>query len=86
MKDCEVVEDLNEEGFKEFEEKELSFGQWLRPSPLPKIGEELKKRDQAQVPVTRTFLTSPRDKVVVNLKGKETQKKNGSNKKIERGY
>lgn len=44
MKDCEVVEDLNVEGFEEFEEQDLSFGKWLRASLLPKIGEELKKK------------------------------------------
>ncbi|KAI5426913.1 hypothetical protein KIW84_032374 [Lathyrus oleraceus] len=41
-KDCEAVEDLNEEGFEELEEQDLSFGQWLRASPLPKTGEEFK--------------------------------------------
>ncbi|XP_058751474.1 uncharacterized protein LOC131624535 [Vicia villosa] len=47
MKDCEAVEDLSEEGCEELEEKDLSYGQWLRASPLPKMGEEQKKRDSS---------------------------------------
>lgn len=45
MKDCEALEDLPEEGFEEIEEQDLSYGQRLRASPLPKISEDQKKRD-----------------------------------------
>lgn len=47
LKDCEMVEDLNEEGFEELEEQDPSFGQWFRASPLPKFGEEVKKKESS---------------------------------------
>ncbi|CAI8596235.1 unnamed protein product [Vicia faba] len=47
LKDCEAFEDLNEEGFEDIEEQELSYGQWLRASPLPKVIEDQKKRDSS---------------------------------------
>lgn len=40
MKDCESLEDLYEEGFEELEEQDLSYGKWLRASPLPKMSED----------------------------------------------
>ncbi|XP_058774619.1 uncharacterized protein LOC131648902 [Vicia villosa] len=47
IKDCEAVEELNEEGFDDIEEQDLAFGQWLRASPLPKLTDEFKKRDSS---------------------------------------
>lgn len=44
LKDCEALEELDDEGFEEIEEQELLYGQWLRVSPLPRIIEEQKKR------------------------------------------
>ncbi|XP_058732884.1 uncharacterized protein LOC131604465 [Vicia villosa] len=45
IKDCDVVGDLSEEGFENIEEQDLAFGAWLRASPLPRIQEEVKKKD-----------------------------------------
>ncbi|KAI5396938.1 hypothetical protein KIW84_062953 [Lathyrus oleraceus] len=39
--------DLSKEGFEELEEQDHSFGQWFRASPLPKLGEEVKKKDSS---------------------------------------
>ncbi|XP_058746709.1 uncharacterized protein LOC131619652 [Vicia villosa] len=47
MKDCESLDDLTEEGFEELEEQDLSYGQWLRASPLPKMNEDQKKGDSS---------------------------------------
>lgn len=40
VKDCETLEGKDEEGFEDIEEIELSFGPWLRASPLPKTNFE----------------------------------------------
>lgn len=45
LKDCEAIEDLGEEGFKDLEEKETSYGVWLRASRLPKVAEDQRKKD-----------------------------------------
>lgn len=45
MKDYEEVGDLSEEGFESLEEKDLSFGAWLRDSLLPRVQEEQKRKD-----------------------------------------
>ncbi|XP_058754368.1 uncharacterized protein LOC131627544 [Vicia villosa] len=55
MKDCEAVEDLSEEGFEELEEQDLSYGLWLRASPLPKMGEEQTKRDSSSGTCSRSL-------------------------------
>ncbi|XP_058755552.1 uncharacterized protein LOC131628740 [Vicia villosa] len=47
MKDCESLDDLTEEVFEELEEQDLSYGQWLRASPLPKMNEDQKKGDSS---------------------------------------
>ncbi|XP_058752316.1 uncharacterized protein LOC131625473 [Vicia villosa] len=47
MKDCEALEEFTEEGFDEIEEQDLSYGQWLRASPLPKMSEESRKKDSS---------------------------------------
>lgn len=43
MRDCEDIEDHDQEGFSEVEEKDQAFGSWLRASPLPKITFEASK-------------------------------------------
>ncbi|XP_058734335.1 uncharacterized protein LOC131606068 [Vicia villosa] len=45
IKDCEEIENLGEEGYEDLEEKELSYGAWLRASPLPKAVEEQKRKE-----------------------------------------
>ncbi|XP_058746072.1 uncharacterized protein LOC131618942 [Vicia villosa] len=45
LKDCDSVGELSEEGFEELEEQELSYGTWLRASPLPKINDDQRKKE-----------------------------------------
>ncbi|XP_058742109.1 uncharacterized protein LOC131614556 [Vicia villosa] len=40
LKDCEALGDISEGGVKDIEEQDLSFGLWLRASPLPRAMEE----------------------------------------------
>ncbi|XP_024629915.1 uncharacterized protein [Medicago truncatula] len=43
MRDCEDIEDHDQEGCSEVEEKDQAFDPWLRASPLPKITFEVSK-------------------------------------------
>jgi hypothetical protein len=43
MRDCEDLEDHDQEDFSEAEEKDQNYGPWLRASPLPKITFEASK-------------------------------------------
>jgi hypothetical protein len=43
MRDCEDIEDHDEDRFSDLEEKQQAFGPWLRASPLPKASYEVKK-------------------------------------------
>ncbi|XP_058746499.1 uncharacterized protein LOC131619419 [Vicia villosa] len=47
LKNCESLEELIEEGFEELEEQDLSYGQWLRVSPLPKMSEQVRKKESS---------------------------------------
>ncbi|CAK8574984.1 unnamed protein product [Lathyrus sativus] len=47
LKDCEGLGKIGEESFEDIDEQELSFGLWLRASPLPKVTEEQKKRESS---------------------------------------
>ncbi|XP_058756011.1 uncharacterized protein LOC131629230 [Vicia villosa] len=58
MKDCEDLEDMTEEGFEDLDEQELSYGQWLRASPLPKLGEEHRTKDSSSGTRSRSLLVS----------------------------
>ncbi|XP_058771885.1 uncharacterized protein LOC131645226 [Vicia villosa] len=71
MKDCETVEDLSEEGFEELEEQDLSYGQWLRASPLPKASEDQKKRDSSSGTCTRSLFQASSGHSRCEAKSKE---------------
>jgi interleukin-1 receptor-associated kinase 1 len=43
MKECEEVDDVDENNYNDIEEKSQAFGPWLRASPLPRIFEETRK-------------------------------------------
>lgn len=71
MKECEVVEDLNEEGFEELEEQDLAFGQWLRASSVPKIGEEAKTKESSSSICNNDFFNISSSHSRCELKGKD---------------
>lgn len=43
--DCEALGELSEEGYKDIDEQDLSYGMWLRDSPLPKFFEEQRSKE-----------------------------------------
>lgn len=45
LKGCEAARDMSEEGFEELEEQDLSYGAWLRASPLPRVPKDPKKKE-----------------------------------------
>lgn len=77
LKDCEMMEDLNEEGFEELKDKDLSFGQWFRASPLPKLGEKVKKKESSYNICSKdTFnVSSSQSRCESNGKGKTEDQK-----------
>ncbi|XP_058775391.1 uncharacterized protein LOC131649656 [Vicia villosa] len=82
IKDCEAVEDLNEEGYEELEEQDLAFGQWLRASPLPKMNEDFKRKDSSSSLCSRELFNVSSSQSRCEHKGKgdsddlETQQDN----------
>ncbi|CAI8617145.1 unnamed protein product [Vicia faba] len=47
LKDCEVIENMWDEIFEDIEDQDLSFGLWLRESPLPCVFDEPKGKDSS---------------------------------------
>ncbi|MCI78218.1 hypothetical protein A2U01_0099488, partial [Trifolium medium] len=43
MKECEDVDDVDENKYSDIAEKSQAYGPWLRASPLPRIFEEPRK-------------------------------------------
>ncbi|XP_058749873.1 uncharacterized protein LOC131622870 [Vicia villosa] len=59
MKDCEEMGDLGEEGYEDIDEQDLSYGIWLRASPLPKVYEDQRQRESSSGNCTKSlFLAS----------------------------
>ncbi|CAI8588634.1 unnamed protein product [Vicia faba] len=58
LKDCEELGGNGLEDFKDIEESELSFGLWLKASPLPKSNEEPIK-DHSSGSFSRNLFESP---------------------------
>ncbi|XP_058755655.1 uncharacterized protein LOC131628867 [Vicia villosa] len=73
MKDCEEVGDLSEEGFENLEEQDLSFGAWLRASPLPRTFEESKKKDSNSSSCSRSLFNLSSGQSRCEGKGKEKE-------------
>ncbi|XP_058727213.1 uncharacterized protein LOC131598649 [Vicia villosa] len=76
LKDCESLEDLTEEGFEELEEQDLSFGQWLRASPLPKMLEEVKKKDSSSGTCSKSLFNASSSHSKCEPKDKEVEDEN----------
>ncbi|XP_058765441.1 uncharacterized protein LOC131638928 [Vicia villosa] len=96
MKDCDALGDLSEEGFEDLDEQELSYGLWLRASPLPKVFDDQKSREGSSGTCSRSLfqVSSSQSRCNNNEKDKEegvevTQvrdhKKKGTEKEGEPG-
>ncbi|XP_058749387.1 uncharacterized protein LOC131622377 [Vicia villosa] len=59
LKDCESLEELTEAGFEELEEQDLSYGQWLRASPLPKMSDQVKKKESSSGNCSKSLFNAP---------------------------
>ncbi|XP_058749039.1 uncharacterized protein LOC131622001 [Vicia villosa] len=71
MKDCEDLEDMTEEGFEDLDEQELSYGHWLRASPLPKLGEEFRTKDSSSGTCNRSLFNVSSSQSRCGTKDKE---------------
>ncbi|CAI8583488.1 unnamed protein product [Vicia faba] len=93
LKDCETLEDPNEEGFKKIKEQEISFGQWLRASPLPKIVEDHKKMETSSENCSKNLFNASSRQSRFESKGNERaeepevqqQKQSEGSKEVSRG-
>ncbi|XP_058763301.1 uncharacterized protein LOC131636707 [Vicia villosa] len=73
MKDCEEVGDLSEEGFENLEEQDLSFGMWLRASPLPRVQDDQKKKESTSSSCSRSLFNLSSGQSRCEEKGKEKE-------------
>ncbi|XP_058783267.1 uncharacterized protein LOC131657939 [Vicia villosa] len=71
LKDCESLEELNEEGFEDLDEQDLSFGNWLRASPLPKMVEEQKSKESSSGTCSKNLFNAPSSQSRCGTKEKE---------------
>ncbi|XP_058733417.1 uncharacterized protein LOC131605033 [Vicia villosa] len=73
LKDCEEVDEFSEEGFENLEEQDLSYGAWLRASPLPRTHEEQKKKESNSSSCSKILfnLSSGQSRCEEKGKGKE---------------
>lgn len=72
LKDCEDAEEQEEYGYEEVEEKELSYGPWLRASPLPKNSSDQQKESSSGNCSKNLFACSSSSKCETLEKGKNT--------------
>ncbi|XP_058764208.1 uncharacterized protein LOC131637617 [Vicia villosa] len=77
LKDCEAAEDLSEEGFKDLDEQELSYGAWLRSSPLPKLPEDQVKRESNSSSCNKSLFNISSGQSRCSTKGKEKENEGG---------
>lgn len=85
MKDCEAVGDLSEEGFKDLEEQDLSYGAWLRFSPLPRAQEEQKKKESTSSSCDKSLFNISSRQSRCDAKGKEKENdKEGEEGEVEK--
>jgi interleukin-1 receptor-associated kinase 1 len=62
LKECEDVEDVDNNSYSDIEEKSQAFGPWLRASPLPRIIEEPRKDASSGTCSKNLFPTSSQSK------------------------
>ncbi|XP_058749288.1 uncharacterized protein LOC131622280 [Vicia villosa] len=73
IKDCEALGDISEEGFEDIEEQDLSFGLWLRASPLPRVVDEPQRRDSSSGTCGRSLFNISSSQSKCGSKGKEKE-------------
>lgn len=71
LKDCDSLEDLTEEVFEELDEQDLSYGQWLRASPFPKMTEDQLKKELSSRTYNKSLFQSSTNYIKCGSKGKE---------------
>ncbi|CAI8607266.1 unnamed protein product [Vicia faba] len=73
LKDCKALRELDEESYEELDEQEISFGLWLRASPLPRVTEEPKKKDSSSGTCSKNLfnISSSHSRCETKSKGKE---------------
>lgn len=70
IKDCEEVGDLSEEGFEDIEEQGLAFGAWMHGSPLPRIQEDVKKKEASSISCSKNLFNASSSQSRCETKGK----------------
>lgn len=73
MKDSDTIGDLNEQGFEELEERDLSYGAWLRASPLPRVQDEQRKKESNSSSCGRCLFNVSSGQSHCDSKGKEAK-------------
>ncbi|XP_058776541.1 uncharacterized protein LOC131650847 [Vicia villosa] len=75
LKDCESVGELSEEGFEDLEEQDLSYGAWLRASPLPRTQEDSQRRGSNTSSCSKSLfnISSGQSRCETKEKGKEVE-------------
>lgn len=73
LKDCEASGDLNDKGFKDIEENDLLYGQWLRASPLPRVNEDVRKKESDSSSCSRSLFNHSSGLSKCEVKGKEKE-------------
>ncbi|XP_058761605.1 uncharacterized protein LOC131634999 [Vicia villosa] len=83
LKDCEAARDLSEEGFEELEEQDLSYGAWLRASPLPRVPEEPKKKETNSSSCSKSLFNISSGQSHYEMKGKGKEVEEGEVEQIK---
>ncbi|CAI8587915.1 unnamed protein product [Vicia faba] len=73
LKDCEDLEELRDEGFEELDEQDLSFGLWLRASPLSRVTEEPNKKDSSSSTCSNNLFNISSSHSRCGTKGKDKE-------------
>ncbi|XP_058746370.1 uncharacterized protein LOC131619274 [Vicia villosa] len=76
LKDCETLEDMNKKGYEDMDKQELSFGHWLRASPLPKLGEDQKTKDSSSGTCSKSLFNASSSHSKCGLKDKDKTEEN----------
>ncbi|XP_058725488.1 uncharacterized protein LOC131596762 [Vicia villosa] len=73
LKDCESTGDLSDEGFEDIEENDLLYGQWLRASPLPRVNEDVRKKESNSSSCSKSLFNLSSGQSKCEARGKEKE-------------
>ncbi|XP_058757456.1 uncharacterized protein LOC131630719 [Vicia villosa] len=73
LKDCESTGDLGDEGFEDIKENDLLYGQWIRASPLPRVNEEVRKKDSNSSSCSKSLFNLSSGQSKCEARGKEKE-------------